>query len=85
MICQWSMTSSDPYLHECLEGLPGILSAYRIEFEYATGRHWYLVGATGLAPDQAAWSTLCQCAIDDAEAQKDRISWMVDELELEGI
>lgn len=87
MIFQFTFRSLDPYLHECLDGLPGIVTVYRLDFPGidAYGSGGYLIGATGEANSEAEWKAKCLLAICRAIAIKRRIDWMLEGLDMKGI
>lgn len=85
MIAQFGCTTTDPHLHECLEGLPGILTTYQLIFTDQYGEPWFLIGATGVAESNQVWQQNCNWAIGQAQRMTDGVSWMVDDLEIEGI
>lgn len=85
MICRFATQTADPHLHECLEDLPGILTAYAIEFHSAEGLPWYLVGAVGFAASQDEWTALCTATVLQATLLIADVRWMVEDLSIEGI
>jgi hypothetical protein len=82
MICHFAATSTDPHLWEALQGLPGALTVLCLPLRSNAG---WLICAAGACESQGEWSQRCEDAINQARQLLDDVSWMVRDLDLEGV